>query len=241
MHLSLCMRYALHFLPPHAHIPNVCWWGCFAGDLPILGSLFVLLPLCIYSKRICILYECGQCCKSMAGRDSADRCHMYDTLTACTVRANAVACYIHPMLMHKVYASRRAALHHTMSRVPYVCLPHAACNALFVSNLPYHAAGAQTGTGTSNASASKGWTASRSLAIGYYNLTIEYHNGASGGTLVMRAGFNSATSSSNVRPCHLPHPLLLQPAVWLVMLPSKLDIVARLSDIVACNFWPTCK
>ena len=55
-----------------------------------------------------------------------------------------------------------------------------------------HTAGQQTASGsnpTSTANNATAWTGNITLPIGYYNITLEYHSGASGGTLILNAGY----------------------------------------------------
>ena len=52
----------------------------------------------------------------------------------------------------------------------------------------FHVAGSQNGTqSTSNSSVL--WSGSINLPIGYFNLTIEYHNGNGSGALVLQGGY----------------------------------------------------
>ena len=67
---------------------------------------------------------------------------------------------------------------------------------LVVSDTAFHVAGTQNGT-QSTINSSYLWSGSITLPIGYYNLTIEYHNGNGSGTFIVRAGYSgSATSVS---------------------------------------------
>lgn len=64
---------------------------------------------------------------------------------------------------------------------------------LVVSDTAFHVAGTQNGTqSTSNSSVL--WSGTISLPIGYYNLTIEYHNGNGSGTFIVRSGYSGETS-----------------------------------------------
>ena len=68
-------------------------------------------------------------------------------------------------------------------------------------------AGTQTSTGSnSTANATKVWTGNTAgtLAAGYYNITLEYHNGNGNGTLVVRSGY-AANSVANVSQCSHTH------------------------------------
>lgn len=70
------------------------------------------------------------------------------------------------------------------------CLHHVAQTiALIVFR---SSAGNQTAYGSnpkSTASSATAWTGSINLPIGYYNITVEYHGGTSGGTLIVYAGY----------------------------------------------------
>ena len=60
-------------------------------------------------------------------------------------------------------------------------------------------AGNQTAYGsnpTSTANNATAWTGSINLPIGYYNITLEYHSGTSGGTLIVNAGSSYQVSQS---------------------------------------------
>ena len=56
--------------------------------------------------------------------------------------------------------------------------------------------------GTSSASSDTRWVGKIALsANSVNNITIEYHNGGGDASLVIRAGFNTATDTSNVGLC----------------------------------------
>ena len=61
-----------------------------------------------------------------------------------------------------------------------------------------HAAGTENGT-QSTSDSNYLWNGTISLAIGYHNVTIEYHNGNGGGTLILRSGY--AVSNVRVSGC----------------------------------------
>ena len=70
------------------------------------------------------------------------------------------------------------------------CLRHVAQTVVCI--MLCHDAGNQTAYGsnpTSTANSATAWTGSITLPIGYYNITLEYHTGASGGTLIVYAGY----------------------------------------------------
>ena len=56
-----------------------------------------------------------------------------------------------------------------------------------------HATGTQNGT-QSTANNAFLWNGTITLASGYHNLTIEYHNGDGGGTLVVKSGYAGGPS-----------------------------------------------
>lgn len=58
----------------------------------------------------------------------------------------------------------------------------------------HHAVGNQTSNGsnpTSTANSGKMWSGTIQLELGYYNITVEYHNGNSGGTLILWSGYDA--------------------------------------------------
>ncbi len=70
------------------------------------------------------------------------------------------------------------------------CLRHVAQTTVY--SVFCHNAGTQTACGstpTSTANNATTWTGNINLPMGYYNITLEYHTGASGGTLIVGAGY----------------------------------------------------
>lgn len=93
--------------------------------------------------------------------------------------------------LHCLAITQAVAVDHLLSLA--CALSHQAC---IICGVP-SAAGTQSGS-TSNANINKEWLGNIALSVGTWNVTIDYHNGNGDGYLVIRAGYNTASESSNV-------------------------------------------
>ena len=76
-------------------------------------------------------------------------------------------------------------------------------HTLLLFNVRWYA-GNQTAYGAnpkSDANNQTVWTGQKTLPYGYYNITVEYHNGNGSGSLTVRSGFNPPGPQYNVSVC----------------------------------------
>ena len=119
---------------------------------------------------------------------------MYGTLCilSTATRHHAASCQqrygIHASLLRSVaYVINHCIAIHSCVLACLRRVAHTTALIVFLYN-----AGTQTAYGsnpTPTANNATAWTGSINLPIGYYNITLEYHSGTSGGTLILNAGY----------------------------------------------------
>ena len=119
---------------------------------------------------------------------------MYGTLgiLSTATRHLAASCQkrygVHASLLRSVaYVINHCTANHSCVSASLRRVAHTTALIVFLYN-----AGNQTAYGSSpksTANNATAWTGSINLPIGYYNITLEYHSGTSGGTLIVNAGY----------------------------------------------------
>ena len=105
----------------------------------------------------------------------------------------------------------------------------------------YHHAGTQTAYGSnpsSTANNATAWTGNITLPIGYYNITLEYHSGASGGTLILNAGY--VGQGIQVSQCHCGLDVLQQ-CICITTVYCNMNVAAQQHFCVSASVqWTVC-